>query len=112
MSTNHRYPVALDDLDWLVSSGFLTFFRWEYEDSRPALAQLYGKGKRLQWNADDRIDWSQSLDPENPMQVPDLMIPIFGSEIWNAMDEKRRAELRGTCRPGSSRSSSMASRAP
>jgi hypothetical protein len=94
MSTNHRYPVALDDLDWLVSSGFLTFFRWEYEDSRPALAQLYGKGKRLQWNADDRIDWSQSLDPENPMQVPDLMIPIFGSEIWNAMDEKRRVELR------------------
>jgi hypothetical protein len=94
MSTNDRYPVALDDLDWLVSSGFQTLFRWEYEDSRASLAQLYGKGKRQQWNADERIDWSQDLDPENPMQIPDLAIPIFGSEIWNGLDEKRRAELR------------------
>jgi hypothetical protein len=94
MSTNDRYAVALDDLDWVVSSGFKTLFRWEYDDSRAALAQLYGKGKRQQWNTDDRIDWSQSLDPENPMQIPDLGIPIFGSEIWDRMDEKRRAELR------------------
>jgi hypothetical protein len=68
MSTNDRLPVPLDDLDWVVSSAFPTFFRWEYEDSRPSLAQLYGKGKRLQWNSEERIDWSQDLDPENPMQ--------------------------------------------
>jgi hypothetical protein len=94
MSTNDRSPVPLGDLDWVVTSGFPTFFCWDYEDARPALVQLYAKGKRLQWNADDRIDWSQDLDPENPMQIPDLAIPIYGSKIWNDMDEPRRAELR------------------
>ena len=51
------------------------------------------KGKRLQWNASDRIDWSLDLDPENPEQLPDETIPIFGSDVWERMTRPERANL-------------------
>jgi len=94
MGTSDQHPARLDDVDWVVSSGFDTLLSWNYEEARPALAGLYAKGKRLQWDAQERIDWSQDLDPENPMEIPDLAIPIYGSEIWAKLDEAGRAELR------------------
>jgi hypothetical protein len=55
---------------------------------------LYRKGKRLQWDAEERIDWSQDLDPENPEGLPDQLIPIFGSEPWNRLTEHERTRVR------------------
>jgi len=40
-------------------------FHLEYDDNRAGLLQLYAKGKQQQWDAAERIDWSQDLDPEN-----------------------------------------------
>ena len=54
------------------------------------LLNLYEKGKHQQWNASDRIDWSQDLDPENPSGLPDETIPIFGSDVWNRMNAQER----------------------
>jgi hypothetical protein len=34
-----------------------------------------------QWNTNTRIDWSQDLDPENPQELPDESITIFGSDV-------------------------------
>jgi hypothetical protein len=39
------------------------------------------KGKKQQWDAAERIDWSFDLDPENPMMLDDRVIPIFGAEV-------------------------------
>jgi len=49
-----------------------TVFNWDYEIERPALLNLYEKGKRLQWNAATDIDWSVDVDPE---RFPDFMPP-------------------------------------
>ena len=76
-----------------------------------ALLQLYDKGKRQQWDAAERIDWSQDLDPENPMLLDDRVIPIHGTDLWNKMTDKERPRSAITCRPRKSRSSCMASRA-
>ncbi|MBV9283041.1 MAG: ferritin-like domain-containing protein, partial [Acidimicrobiia bacterium] len=38
-------------------------FAWEYEAARPALTQLYDKGKRGQWDADD-LPWDTEVDQE------------------------------------------------
>ncbi len=65
MSTFDRYEMPTDP-NWQVPSGFDTNFRWEYDDGRSKLLGLYRKGKKLQWDAEERIDWSQDLDPENP----------------------------------------------
>lgn len=56
--------------------------------------RLYSKGKRLQWDADDRIDWSLELDPANPLGLPDQIIGIYGSDLWNRLPEAERAIVR------------------
>jgi hypothetical protein len=94
MSTHDRYAFAAPEDLWEVAGSFDTTFRWEYEDLREKLAGLYQKGKKLQWDAQVRIDWSQDLDPENPQELPDEAITIYGSDVWNKLDRKQRAELR------------------
>jgi hypothetical protein len=94
MTTQARYPSALADTTWHVPNAFQTVFRWEYEDGRDALLSLYEKGKRLQWNSATRIDWSQDLDPENPQELPDESIAIFGSDVWNRLTRQERATVR------------------
>ena len=70
MSTQEHYVHQLESLDWQVAQDFETIFRWEYDDGRDTLLNLYQKGKRQQWDAAERIDWSQDLDPENPPACP------------------------------------------
>jgi hypothetical protein len=94
MTTQNRYPEPLEDTLWELSGELTTTFRWEYEDGRPGLENLYAKAKKLQWNADERIDWSLDLDPENPMEFPDEAISIYGSSVWNRMTETERVRLR------------------
>jgi hypothetical protein len=94
MSTASRYAVPCDAPAWDVPQQFTSTFRWEYEDGRQSLLQLYEKGKSRQWNARERIDWSQELDPENPEQLPDQSMPIFGSEPYRRMTEQERVRAR------------------
>jgi hypothetical protein len=94
MSTANHYVSKLDTLDWQVAQEFETNFRWEYDDGRESLLNLYRKGKRQQWDAAERIDWSQDLDPENPSGLPDEMLSIFGSPVWQKLDARGRANLR------------------
>jgi hypothetical protein len=94
MATNDRWAADPGGLDWAVPSEFPTRFRWEYQDGREKLLGLYAKGKRLQWDAEDRIDWSQNLDPDNPEQMPDETVPIFGSDIWNRLTDAEKANVR------------------
>jgi hypothetical protein len=94
MTTAARYSIPVEVTDWKVPGTFDTVFRWEYEDGRPALLSLYEKGKNLQWNTNTRIDWSQDLDPENPQELPDESVSIFGSDIWNRLTRKEKAQVR------------------
>ena len=94
MSTLERYTQPLTETEWHQPQDFETVFRWEYEDGRDKLLGLYQKGKRLQWDAAERIDWSQDLDPENPQEIDDRLIPIFGSAIWDKLTDKEKVHLR------------------
>ena len=94
MSTAERYTNRPETNEWDVAQTFDTTFRWEYEDGRDKLLGLYDKGKKLQWDAENRIDWSQDLDPDNPGGIPDEAIPIYGTDIWDRLDEKGQAEVR------------------
>jgi hypothetical protein len=90
----NRYASPVEATDWHVGQSYDTVFRWEYDDGREKLLNLYEKGKRQQWNASERIDWSQDLDPENPSGLPDEMISIFGSPAWERMNAAERTKLR------------------
>jgi hypothetical protein len=94
MSTDDRYAIPPGPLDWDIPGAFDTSFRWEYLDGRESLLKLYEKGKERQWNATTRIDWSQDLDPENPEQLPDETIPLFGSDVFARLTDPEKANLR------------------
>src|SRR3989454_2663424 len=94
MTTQRRYAIPVEGSTWQVPNAFETVFRWEYEDGRDALMSLYEKGKKLQWNTNVRIDWSQDLDPENPQGLPDESISIFGSPMWERLTRQEKATLR------------------
>jgi len=94
MSTEQRYARPTQGLEWSVPGHFDTVFEWEYEAGTESLRRLYQKGKRLQWDQETRIDWSQDLDPENPQGLPDEAIVIFDSPVWNKLNRKERANTR------------------
>ncbi len=94
MSTLYRYALPVDATGWKFDGKAETAFTWEYDENREGLLQLYDKGKQQQWDAATRIDWSQDLDPENPMLLDDRQIPIFGTEIWERMTAAERRQVR------------------
>jgi hypothetical protein len=93
MSSFDRYEMPTDP-DWKIPSAFDTHFRWEYGDGRAELLKLYRKGVKLQWDAEERIDWSQDLDPENPEGLPDESIPIFGWDGFARLTPREKAKVR------------------
>ncbi|MEZ0339293.1 ferritin-like domain-containing protein [Mycobacterium sp. pV006] len=94
MTTRGRYtdPPAISP--WEIPSVGDARFNWEYDDGRARLLSLYQKGKDKQWDAQSRIDWAKDVDPMNPIGLPDQFHPLFGSPVWEAADEARRAEMR------------------
>ncbi|MGH7895573.1 MAG: aminobenzoate oxygenase, partial [Candidatus Binatia bacterium] len=94
MTTQNLYARPTDGSDWTPAQKFDAHFAWEYQDGREKLLNLYEKGKKLQWNANDRVDWSLDLDPENPAGLPDEAIPIFGSAAWDRLTGKEKANVR------------------
>lgn len=94
MTTQNRYARPADEIEWKIPGAFDTVFEWEYENGRESLLNLYEKGKNLQWNTNARIDWSQNLDPENPQELPDESVSIFGSAVWDRLTRREKANVR------------------
>jgi hypothetical protein len=94
MSTRFRYTLPVEQTGWTVEAQTETQFTWEYEDGRDKLLTLYDKGKKQQWDAAERIDWSSDLDPENPMGLDDRSVQIHGSPIWDRLTDKEKGRVR------------------
>jgi len=94
MTTKKIYELPVEITDWKFDGATQIHFNWEYDDGSADLLNLYEKGKQQQWDTSTRIDWTQELDPENPMGMVDESIPIYGSDIWNKMTEKEKNWLR------------------
>jgi hypothetical protein len=94
MSSSKIYQLPVETTGWDFDGATQIKFNWEYEDGSSELLDLYEKGKAQQWNATDRLDWSQELDEDNPMGMSDDTIPIYGSEFWTKMTEKEKKWLR------------------
>jgi hypothetical protein len=88
------YTLPVEQTQWHIDNSSTTVFNWEYDEGRDKLLNLYEKGKNLQWNTSNRLDWSQAVDLRNPLGTPDELISIYGSDIWNKMSDDNKAELR------------------
>ena len=87
MSTLYRYTLPVEQTDWNFDEQTETCFTWEYDEPRQALLALYDKGKKQQWDAAERIDWSLDLDPENPMEL------VRDIGLWGPRVQKAFAEM-------------------
>lgn len=94
MSSTSRYVAALDYTQWKIESEFETLFKWEYDEGREKLLNLYEKGKDKQWNTNTRIDWSQEVNVDNPFGFADEGHPLYGSPVWKKLSTKDLAALR------------------
>ncbi len=94
MATMYRYQLPVNETGWTLQGQTQTAFTWEYEDERSKLLALYDKGKKQQWDAAERIDWSLDLDPENPQEIDDRLVPIYGSPVWDKLTEQEKTKLR------------------
>ena len=89
------YTLPVEQTRWSIpGAGATTVLDWSYDEGRDRLLALYEKGKRKQWNAVDRLDWSSAIDRSNPLGLPDDMVPIAGSAVWARLDERQRADVR------------------
>jgi hypothetical protein len=68
-------------------------YTWSYETSRADLRALYEKAKREQWDGKTYLPWHHEVDPHEEY-MPDQHIAIYGSDVWNKLDEKNIRELR------------------
>ena len=93
MGTDY-YELPVKDTKWGIPGSFDTVFNWEYDDMRGRLVTLYQKGKQKQWDSETRLDWSIDVQPGSPDNGPDYYIPIYGSPIWERMNDKEKEQLR------------------
>lgn len=93
-SLRELYPIPDIDPSWTVPQNFEASFDWEYDDGRRQMMHLYQKGKDMQWDALNRIDWTLELGDENPMGIPDEMGGVQHTPVWAKMSKKEQAELR------------------
>ena len=94
VSRTFSYTMPVEETLWKFPSSGEVAFTWDYDARSAELLQLYSKGKQQQWDAEKRIDWSLPVDPEDPMQMDDQVVPLFGTPIWKKLSGKQRAELR------------------
>ena len=94
MSTLFRYTLPVAETNWNFGGTGETSFTWNYDAANEDLLSLYAKGKQQQWDADKRIDWSLEVDPDDPMQMDESVIPLYGTPLWERLSETQRSELR------------------
>jgi len=93
-STSRIYTLPVELTDWKFDGATEIHFNWEYDDGSAALLELYEKGKKQQWDASTRLDWSLELNPDNPMELKDEAISIYDTDCWRKMTEQERTWLR------------------
>jgi hypothetical protein len=94
MSTLYRYTVPVEETHWKFPSSGEVCMTWDYDARSDELLRLYSKGKKEQWDAETRIDWSLPVDPEDPMQMDDEVLPLYGTRLWKKLSPKQHAEMR------------------
>jgi hypothetical protein len=90
----HPYTIPVADMHWKVEARTEVSFTWDYEARSDELLKLYAKGKHGQWAVDTRIDWSLHVDPDDPMQFAEEMLPLYGTPLWHRMSARHKSDLR------------------
>ncbi len=89
-----RYVLPVGETRWSFPASGEVSLTWDYDARSQELLQLYSKGKQQQWDAEARIDWSLEVDPDDPMQMDEQVIPLFGTALWKRLSDRQRSDIR------------------
>jgi hypothetical protein len=67
-------------------------YTWGYQETRAKLRDLYDKAVRAQWISDEVLPWDAVVDLERAL-MPENLMPLYGSDIYNRMSTKERQAL-------------------
>lgn len=93
-SANSNASYAPNEHIWRLPLNDEMVFDWGYNTPASQVQNLYAKSKHAQWDAAQRIDWQQDLDPENPFLYDDRLMPFSGTDAWAKANAKERASIR------------------
>lgn len=85
-----RWPGWLGKPDEQVEQVFTAVLFPASQASQGKYFDIYKKGSAKAWLAEERLPLSQELDYWNPLGVPELYTPLFGTAIFRSMPEKER----------------------
>jgi len=94
MAAVFNYTLPVEETHWTFQGASETSFTWNYDTSSEELLRLYSKGKQQQWDAEKRIDWSLDVDPDDPMQIAEEMLPLHGTPLYDKLSERQKSDLR------------------
>jgi hypothetical protein len=94
MSQLFRYTIPAEETQWRFPGGNEVSFTWDYDAQSESLLALYAKGKAQQWDAATRIDWTIDVDPDDPMQMDESVLPLYGTPLWQRIGARGQAALR------------------
>src|SRR5688572_33336178 len=94
MAAEFRYVMPVEETQWKLPATGEVAFTWDYDARSTELLQLYSKGKQQQWDAETRIDWSLPVDPDDPMQMDEQVVPLHGTALWKKLSERQRSDIR------------------
>ncbi|MDA1117692.1 MAG: diiron oxygenase [Proteobacteria bacterium] len=94
MASVFRYVLPVEETHWKFQGAAETAFTWDYDTRSEELLRLYSKGKQQQWDAEQRIDWSQDVDPDDPMQIDEQMMPLHGTPLYGRLSARQKSDLR------------------
>jgi hypothetical protein len=94
MASVFKYVLPVGETHWKFQGAAETAFTWNYDTPSEELLRLYAKGKQQQWDAEARIDWSLDVDPDDPMQIAEEMMPLHGTPLYARLSERQKSDLR------------------
>jgi 1,2-phenylacetyl-CoA epoxidase catalytic subunit len=94
MAAEFKYVLPVEETQWKFEGASETAFTWNYDTQSEELLRLYAKGKQQQWDADTRIDWSLEVDPDDPMQIAEEMMPLYGTPLYERLSARHKSDLR------------------
>ncbi len=94
MAAVFKYILPVEETHWKFQGAAETAFTWNYGTQSEELLRLYAKGKQQQWDAETRIDWSLEVDPDDPMQIDEQMMPLYGTPLYERLSDRQKSELR------------------
>jgi len=94
MAAVFKYVLPVEETHWRFQGAAETAFTWDYDTKSEELLRLYAKGKQQQWDAEQRIDWSLEVDPDDPMQIAEEMMPLHGTPLYARLSARQKSDLR------------------